>query len=77
MLGLVMFGMGLTLDPYDFKIVFTRPKDILIGSLAQFTIMPFIAYILAKIFGLDDGILYYKYLDIKKFSESPLVSRFL
>ena len=54
MLGLVMFGMGLTLDPYDFKIVFTRPKDILIGSLAQFTIMPFIAYILAKIFGLND-----------------------
>lgn len=54
MLGLVMFGMGLTLDPHDFKIVFTRPKDIIIGSLAQFTIMPITAFLLTRFFHLSD-----------------------
>ena len=31
MLGLIMFGMGLTLNVSDFKVVFSRPKDVLIG----------------------------------------------
>lgn len=52
LLGIVMFGMGLTLKPNDFKIVFSRPKDILIGFLAQFTLMPLIAFALIKIFRL-------------------------
>ena len=30
-LGLAMFGMGLTIKSEDFRIVFTRPKDLLIG----------------------------------------------
>ena len=47
LLGVVMFGMGLTLRLMDFKIVFSRPKDVLIGCLAQFTIMPFLAWALA------------------------------
>lgn len=54
MLGLVMFGMGLTLNPNDFKIVFSRPKDVITGSIAQFTIMPAIAWALSKTFGLPD-----------------------
>ena len=29
MLGIVMFGMGLTLKPTDFKLVLMRPKDII------------------------------------------------
>ena len=37
LLGVVMFGMGLTLNLEDFKVVFSRPKDIIIGCLAQFT----------------------------------------
>ncbi len=52
MLGLIMFGMGLTLNPNDFRIVFSRPKDVLTGCLAQFTIMPLLAWILTKIFSL-------------------------
>ncbi|MBP5318617.1 MAG: bile acid:sodium symporter family protein [Paludibacteraceae bacterium] len=56
MLGLVMFGMGLTLNARDLKIVFTRPRDILIGSVAQFTIMPFTAWLLAKAFQLPPEI---------------------
>ena len=52
MLGLIMFGMGLTLNVNDFKVVFSRPKDVLIGCLAQFTIMPLMAWVLTKAFEL-------------------------
>ena len=52
MLGLIMFGMGLTLNPSDFRVVFSRPKDVLTGCLAQFTVMPLLAWLLAKLFGL-------------------------
>ena len=51
-LGLIMFGMGLTLSPKDFKIVLTRPKDILLGCLAQFTVMPLLAFLLTWAFSL-------------------------
>ncbi len=57
LLMIVMFGMGLTLKLEDFKLVFTRPKDILIGCLAQFTIMPLLAFALGKVFGLEIGLL--------------------
>lgn len=53
LLGLVMFGMGLTLNPADFKVVFSRPKDVIIGCLAQFIIMPLTAWVLAKGFHLS------------------------
>ncbi|MCI6442081.1 MAG: bile acid:sodium symporter family protein, partial [Spirochaetia bacterium] len=53
LLMLVMFGMGLTLKPSDFAVVFTRPKDVIIGCLAQFTIMPLLAFALGKIFNLN------------------------
>jgi Predicted Na+-dependent transporter len=52
MLGVIMFGMGLTLSPHDFRIVLSRPKDILIGCLAQFTVMPLLAWGLTWIFSL-------------------------
>lgn len=44
MLGVIMFGMGLTLSPKDFQIVLSHPKDILVGCLAQFSIMPLLAF---------------------------------
>lgn len=53
LLGVVMFGMGLTPNPADFKIVFSRPKDVIIGCLAQFIVMPVLAWILAKVFHLS------------------------
>lgn len=52
LLGVIMFGMGLTLSPKDFKIVLSRPKDILVGCLAQFTIMPLLAWLLTLAFSL-------------------------
>jgi len=57
LLMIVMFGMGLTLRFEDFKIVFTRPKDIIIGCIAQFTIMPLLAFGIGKLFGLEAGLL--------------------
>lgn len=42
LLGIIMFGMGLTLRPADFKIVLTRPQAVVIGVLAQFLIMPLV-----------------------------------
>lgn len=52
LLGIVMFGMGLTLKPQDFKVVFSRPKEIIIGFLSQFILMPLIAFVLIKTFRL-------------------------
>jgi BASS family bile acid:Na+ symporter len=48
--------MGLTLNLNDFKIVFSRPKDVIVGCLAQFTIMPLLAWGLAKVFQLDEAL---------------------
>ena len=56
MLGVIMFGMGLTLNLHDFKIVFSRPKDVIVGCLAQFTIMPLLAWGLARLFSLDEAL---------------------
>lgn len=57
LLMIVMFGMGLTLKPKDFMLVFQHPKDILLGCLAQFSIMPILAFLLGKLFGLETGLL--------------------
>ena len=54
LLGLIMFGMGLTLSAQDFRIVFSRPKDVLIGCIAQFAVMPFMAWLLVKAFSLPE-----------------------
>ena len=56
LLGVIMFGMGLTLNLKDFKIVFSRPKDVIVGCLAQFTIMPLLAWGLARVFQLDEAL---------------------
>lgn len=52
MLGLVMFGMGLTLRPADFRPVLMHPKDILAGELAQFIVMPSVAWLLCRLLHL-------------------------
>ena len=52
LLGLIMFGMGLTLKLEDFRVVFSRPKDVIVGCLAQFIIMPLLAWLLTKVFSM-------------------------
>ncbi len=57
LLMIVMFGMGLTLKAEDFVSVLRRPKDILLGCIAQFTIMPLLAFALGNLFSLEAGLL--------------------
>lgn len=45
-LGLAMFGMGLSIDVKDFQVVFTHPKELMIGAILQYSIMPILAYLL-------------------------------
>ena len=56
LLGIIMFGMGMALKPADFRIVLGRPRDVLIGCLAQFTIMPLLALALSWLFALDEAL---------------------
>lgn len=56
LLGIVMFGMGLTLRPVDFRLVFSRPLPVLIGVVAQFVIMPAIAVAITAVLGLPSEI---------------------
>jgi BASS family bile acid:Na+ symporter len=56
LLGVVMFGMGTTLSAQDFILVLKRPKDVFLGAVAQFFIMPFLAYVLATAFQLSPAL---------------------
>ena len=56
LLGVIMFGMGMALRLEDFKIVFSRPKDVIVGCVAQFTIMPLLAVALSRMFALDEAL---------------------
>ncbi|MGN1267878.1 MAG: bile acid:sodium symporter family protein, partial [Dorea sp.] len=51
-LGIAMFGMGLTIRAKDFQVVFARPKEVIVGCIAQYTVMPLVAWILAVAFQL-------------------------
>ena len=52
LLGIVMFGMGMTIELKDFRHLVHHPWDVGIGVLAQFTIMPLVAYLLTQAFSL-------------------------
>lgn len=55
-LGVAMFGMGLTIHMGDFHVVFSRPKEVIIGCVAQYTVMPLVAWILAVVFHLPQDL---------------------
>ena len=55
-IGIIMFSMGLTLTTQDFKILAQRPFDICVGAIAQYLIMPFLAFGISKALNLPDGI---------------------
>lgn len=57
LLGIIMFGMGMTLSLNDFKLVLQRPLDVFKGTAAQFIIMPGLAILLSKIFSLDEALM--------------------
>ncbi|MGB9963484.1 bile acid:sodium symporter family protein [Halobacterium hubeiense] len=56
LLGIIMLGMGLTLQPADFKRLVERPVDVGIGAVTQWLVMPLAAYGLYLLFDLPDAI---------------------
>ncbi len=56
LLIIIMFGMGTSIGVKDFVGVVKMPKGVLVGLVAQFTIMPFIGFGLAKLSGLPPEI---------------------
>lgn len=55
-LMVIMFGMGLTLQPRDFAEIVRRPVQVVLGLVAQFTLMPLIALMLVRVFQLDPAV---------------------
>lgn len=57
LLGIIMFGMGLTLKAEDFGYVWKNKRSVFIGVAAQYTIMPVLALVISKLLGFRDAIL--------------------
>jgi len=53
LLSLIMFSMGLTLRAEDFFRIFKNLKIICLGVLLQFLLMPFLGFLLVKIFYIE------------------------
>ena len=51
-LGIVMFGLGLSLTLDDFKRVVTFPKPVIVGLVCQMLVLPFVCFAIASAFGL-------------------------
>ncbi|MCM8779726.1 MAG: bile acid:sodium symporter family protein [Candidatus Omnitrophica bacterium] len=51
-----MLGIGCLLTTKDFVPIFKQPKLVLLGTLAQFSIMPALAYAIIKLLGLPAAI---------------------
>ncbi len=56
LLGVVMFGMGLTLSAKDFSEVFKRPLQAVVGMVGQFILMPLIAFAIVIVLDLPKEI---------------------
>ncbi|EHJ51718.1 bile acid:sodium symporter family protein [Streptococcus macacae] len=52
LLGLILFGMGLTLKTEDFVRISKRPIPVILGTVAHYVIMPGLAWLLCLIFHL-------------------------
>ena len=57
LLGLVMFGMGVTLTGKDFLLVMQRPLPVLLGVVLQFLLMPLAGWLFATLLGLPPQLL--------------------
>ena len=56
MLSVILFTMGTTLKADDFVNVFKNPKEISVGLVSQYAVMPLLAFCLARVFGLNDAL---------------------
>ncbi|MCH2081827.1 MAG: bile acid:sodium symporter family protein [Saprospiraceae bacterium] len=56
LLMLIMFGMGTSMSIQDFRRVLKMPYAVFIGLLCQFTIMPFVGWTIASLFGFPPAV---------------------
>jgi bile acid:Na+ symporter, BASS family len=56
LLGIIMFGMGMTLSVADFKVALLKPLPVLIGVMLQFLVMPAIGFAVAMLLNLPPAI---------------------
>ncbi|MGL5512825.1 MAG: bile acid:sodium symporter family protein [Sporomusa sp.] len=56
LLGIIMLGMGLSMSVGDFKLVLSRPKDVIIGIVLRYSIMPLVGFGVAKLLGLPPAL---------------------
>ncbi|TID19880.1 bile acid:sodium symporter, partial [Avibacterium paragallinarum] len=55
-ISIIMLSMGMTLGKKDYQVLAQRPLDILIGTIVQYTVMPFVAIAIAKSFELSPAL---------------------
>lgn len=55
-LGIVMLSMGLTMTVDDFKLVLSRPKDVIWGVIPRYLIMPLVALTVSKVLDLPPAL---------------------
>ena len=53
LIQIIMFGVGTQLSVADFSRAFKMPKAVLVGVVAQFTIMPTLGWLIAKSLGFE------------------------
>lgn len=51
-LGIIMLGMGVTLDVADFQRVAAHPRPVALGVVLQYTVMPFMGWSVATLINL-------------------------
>lgn len=52
--AITMFGVGMVLNPTDFVNIFKNIKVVIVGVIAQFSIMPLLAFLVATLFAFSD-----------------------
>ncbi|MBN2704146.1 MAG: bile acid:sodium symporter family protein [Pontiellaceae bacterium] len=57
LLGVIMFGMGITLRPENFREVLRRKRLVAVGAAAQFVCMPLLAFLLCSVFRVEKEVL--------------------
>ena len=56
-IGLIMFVMGLTITPGDVMAALKKPQALIIGVVLQFLLMPAVAWLISRGFGLPTDML--------------------
>lgn len=56
LIQLIMFGTGSSMGIKDFVELSRSPKSVVVGVVAQYTVMPLLGFALARLIGFDDEI---------------------